>query len=205
MATPTNGHNGSNGHADNSNHGHGSHGDSIKLSSGLQAFETLPAPNPAEIVFTGEEETQIKKYVALYPEKKAAVMRVLWLAQEKFGWLSEETIRLVAKSLSMPEADVFGVASFYTMYFKKPVGKTHLAVCTNISCMLCGGYELYDYIKATYHIGNGDITPDGKLSLEEAECLGSCGTAPMLQVGNDAFIENLTLDKLKTFLKERGL
>ncbi len=102
-------------------------------------------------------------------------------------------------------ADVQGVASFYTMYWKKPMGKTHLAICTNISCMLCGAYQLYNYIKQTYHIGNGDVTPDGLLSLEEAECLGSCGTAPAMQVNNYEYVENLTLDKLKAFLKERGL
>lgn len=203
MATHSNGHtsnsaNGASGHP-------GSHGDSRALSTDVQEFHALPAPNPADIIFSPDDLKQINLIIARYPHKQAAVMPLLWLSQEKFGWLSQEAIRLVAQTLSLPEADVFGVASFYTMYWKKPVGKLHLAVCTNISCMLSGGYELYDYIRKTYRIENGGVTPDGNLSLEEAECLGSCGTAPMMQINNDIFIENLTLDQLKVYLKEKGL
>lgn len=198
MAAQTNGHNG---HAS----GQGSHGDSLMISTGEQRFETMPAPNPKEIVFSEADLKKIEEFKSRYPKKEAAVMPALWLAQEKFGWLSEEAIHLVAKALEMPPADVFGVVSFYTMYFKKPKGKTHVAVCTNISCKLCGGYEIYNYIRKRFGIENGEVTPDGKLSLEEAECLGSCGTAPAMQVNNDGYVENLTIEKLEAFLKERGL
>ncbi len=206
--------NGQNGHSHNGHNGHGtkqsrfaegSHGDSLHSPEGVQEFHVLHAEDPSKIVFTEEDKQKIAEFVSRYPAKESAVMRALWLAQEKFGWLSIEAMNLVADTIPMPRADVQGVASFYTMYWKKPMGKTHVAVCTNISCMLCGAYELYNYIKKTYNIGNGDVTPDGLLSLEEAECLGSCGTAPMMQVNNYEYVENLTLEKLKAFLKERGL
>lgn len=183
----------------------GAHGDSLEPATGVQAFHALHAEDPSKIFFTEEDKKKIAEFVSRYPAKESAVMPALWYAQEKFGWLSIEAMNLVADALQMPRADVHGVASFYTMYWKKPMGKTHLAICTNISCMLCGGYELYNYIKKTYNIGNGDVTPDGLLSLEEAECLGSCGAAPAMQVNNYDYVENLTLDKLKAFLKERGL
>jgi NADH-quinone oxidoreductase E subunit len=185
--------------------GEGSHGDSLEPSTGVQAFHALHAEDPTKIFFTEEDKQKIAEFVSRYPAKESAVMPALWYAQEKFGWLSIEAMNLVADTIPMPRADVQGVASFYTMYWKKPMGKTHLAICTNISCMLCGAYQLYNYIKKTYNIGNGDVTPDGLLSLEEAECLGSCGTAPAMQVNNYEYVENLTLDKLKAFLKERGL
>ncbi len=203
--------NGQNGHSHNghgtkqSRFADGSHGDSLHSPKGVQEFHALHAEDASTIVFTEEDKQKIAEFVARYPAKESAVMRALWLAQEKFGWLSIEAMNLVADTIPMPRADVQGVASFYTMYWKKPMGKTHLAVCTNISCMLCGAYELYNYIKKTYNIGNGDVTPDGLLSLEEAECLGSCGTAPMMQVNNYDYVENLTIEKLKMFLKERGL
>ncbi|MFN3638538.1 MAG: NADH-quinone oxidoreductase subunit NuoE [Chloroherpetonaceae bacterium] len=183
----------------------GKHGDSLEPATGVQAFHLLHAEDASKIFFTDADKAKIAEYVSRYPAKESAVMRALWYAQEKFGWLSIEALNLVADTIPMPRADVYGVASFYTMYWKKPMGKTHLAICTNISCMLCGAYELYNYIKNTYHIGNGDVTPDGLLSLEEAECLGSCGTAPAMQVNNYDYVENLTLEKLKAFLKERGL
>jgi len=207
----SNGSNG-NGHHHNGEHAtkqqrfaHGSHGDSLEPSSGIQEFHALHAEDPSVIVFSEEEKKKIQALVERYPTKESVVMRALWLAQEKFGWLSIEAINLVADSIPMPRADVFGVASFYTMYWKKPVGKTHLAICTNISCMLCGGYEVYNYVKKKYGIGNGDITADGNLSLEEAECLGACGLAPAMQVNNYDYVENLTIEKLESFLKEKGL
>jgi NADH-quinone oxidoreductase E subunit len=194
-----------NGNGKQSRFSEGSHGDSLSPSNGIQEFHIGHAEDASTIFFTDDEKAHIKKILERYPAKESAVMRVLWMAQEKFGWLSVEALNLVADSIPMPRADVHGVASFYTMYWKKPVGKTHLAVCTNISCMLCDGYKIYNHIKTKYGIGNGDMTPDGLLSLEEAECLGACGMAPAMQVNNYEYVENLTIEKLETFLKERGL
>jgi NADH-quinone oxidoreductase E subunit len=128
--------------------------------------------------------------VAKYPSKRAAIMPVLWLAQEKFGWLSVDVQQYVADLMGFPIAWVSGVASFYTMYYKKPVGRHHVQVCTNVSCLLRGADEIVECIAERLGIGLGETTPDKKFTLDEVECLGSCDTAPMMQV-NDDYHENL--------------
>ncbi|MCE1189375.1 MAG: NADH-quinone oxidoreductase subunit NuoE [Ignavibacteria bacterium] len=144
-----------------------------------------------EFVFSEENLRKIENILKKYPVKKAAVMPVLYVAQEQNGWISTEVMREVARILEIPEEDVLGVATFYTMYHKKPAGKYHLQVCTNVSCMLRGGYAVYDAVKNKYGLKNGSVTDDGKYSLEEVECMGSCGTAPMIAINEDYF-ENLT-------------
>ena len=121
-------------------------------------------------------------------------MPVLYIAQEQNGWISVEVMREIAGILQIAEEDVLGVATFYTMYHKKPAGKYHLQVCTNVSCMLRGGYEIYNAYQEKLGIKNGEVTDDQKFSLEEVECMGSCGTAPMIAVNEDYF-ENLTKNK----------
>jgi len=182
-----------------------SHGDSLNMPEGTRSFEMLNAPSSQDIVFNQDELTQIEAFKSRYPERGAAVMPTLWLAQEKFGWLSQEAIALVAKTLEIPESDVMGVASFYTMYFKQPKGELHVAVCTNISCKLREGYKIYNFVREHFGLENGGVTSDGKLSLEEAECLGSCGSAPAIQINNGEYLENMTLEKFKAFLAEKGL
>lgn len=142
------------------------------------------------IAFTPEELKKVETIKAKYPEQKAAVMSLLWMAQKKWGWLSEEVMKYVAELLQLPYAHVLGVASFYTMYFKKPMGKYHVQVCTNVSCMLTGGEELYNHCKNKYGIGHMETTADGKISLEEVECMGACGGAPMIAINED-FFENI--------------
>ena len=131
--------------------------------------------------------------VAKYPVKRAAIMPVLWLAQKEFGWLSQEVQQYVADLMGFPLSWVSGLASFYTMYYKKPVGRHHLQVCTNVSCMLRGSDEIVRTIEERLGITLGQTTPDGKFTLDEVECLASCGTAPMMQV-NDDYLENLSPD-----------
>jgi len=126
-----------------------------------------------------------------YPVKRAAIMPVLWLAQKEFGHLSAEVQQYVADLMGFPLAWVSGLASFYTMYYKKPIGKYHLQVCTNVSCMLRGSDDILRVIEDRLKVGLGQTSADGKFSLDEVECLASCGTAPMMQV-NDDYHENLT-------------
>lgn len=152
-----------------------------------------------EIVFNEAELKQVQEFKSRYPESKAAIMPVLWLAQKKFGWLSEDVQKYVAEIMDLPYSHVMGVASFYTMYFKKPMGQYHIQVCTNVSCMLRGGEELYRHMKSRYRIGNNERTADGKFSLEEVECMGACSGAPMMVVNED-YHENLTLDQADTIL-----
>jgi NADH-quinone oxidoreductase E subunit len=144
-----------------------------------------------EIAFTSEELDQIEKLKALYPESKAAIMPVLWMAQKKWDWLSEDVMKHVAEVMDLPYAHVMGVVSFYTMYHKKPMGRNHVQVCTNISCMLKGGMEIYEHVRQRLGVGHMQATPDGKFSLEEVECMGACGGAPMIAINED-FYEDVT-------------
>ena len=141
--------------------------------------------------FSSDALEEVQRILDKYPVKRAAIMPVLWLAQKEFGHLSAEVQQHVADLLGFPLAWVSGLASFYTMYYKKPIGKYHLQVCTNVSCMLRGSDEILRVIEERLKVGLGQTTTDGKFSLDEVECLASCGTAPMMQV-NDDYHENLT-------------
>lgn len=152
------------------------------------------------IQFTEAELKEVERLKGLYPDAKAAIMPILWMAQKKFGWLSEDVMKYVGTLLSLPYSHVLGVASFYTMYFKKPMGKHHVQVCTNVSCMLRGGEELYEFVKSTYGIGHNETTPDGKFSLEEVECMGACGGAPMIAINED-FYENVSIRDVEKLLQ----
>ncbi|MCI0448238.1 MAG: NAD(P)H-dependent oxidoreductase subunit E [Chlorobi bacterium] len=154
-----------------------------------------------EIKFTEENLKKLDKAKSHYPKSDAALMPALWLAQEQFGWLSIDVMKYVGSILNIPYEHVLGAAEFYTMYYKKPVGKNHLQVCTNISCMLCGAYDILDYISDKLDIKTGETTQDGKFMLSEAECLGSCGTAPMLQL-NNYYEENLTKEKIDNLIEK---
>ena len=134
---------------------------------------------------------EYERIVAKYPVKRAAIMPVLWLAQREFGYLPVHVQQYVSDLMGFPLAWVSGVASFYTMYYKKPIGRHHLQVCTNVSCMLRGSDEIVRTIEEQLGIGLGQSTADGKFTLDEVECLASCGTAPMMQVDDD-YHENLT-------------
>lgn len=149
--------------------------------------------------FSEENLQKIDGILKQYPLKKPAVMPVLYLAQEQNGFISNEVIREVARILEITPEEVLGVVTFYTMYHQKPMGKHHIQVCTNVSCMLRGAYELYDMVKDKLGIDNMQVTGDQKFSLEEVECMGSCGTAPMIAVNED-YYENLTKEKVVEIL-----
>lgn len=155
--------------------------------------------------FTKEDLEEIERIKAKFPEVKPATLPVLWVAQNRFGHVEPEVQRLVAKTLDLPEAHVHGVATFYTQYYKKKMGKHVLDVCTCLSCQLCGGYDILHYIEDKLGIKAGETTEDGMFSLQQVECLGACGYAPMLQVTNDQHVNNLTrekVDQLIEMLKE---
>ncbi|MBL0323380.1 MAG: NAD(P)H-dependent oxidoreductase subunit E [Ignavibacteria bacterium] len=149
--------------------------------------------------FTSEELQSITALKAKYPDPKAAIMPVMWMAQKKWGWLSEDVMQEVARVMELPYAHVLGVASFYTMYFKKPMGKHHVQVCTNVSCMLRESEALYAHAKERLGIGHNQATADGKFSLEEVECMGACGGAPMIAI-NETFYENASIEQLDALL-----
>ncbi|HEY9166842.1 MAG TPA: NADH-quinone oxidoreductase subunit NuoE [Candidatus Kryptonia bacterium] len=155
-------------------------------------------------MFTEENLKKVEEVKKRYPTTMAALLPVLWIAQEQFGWISEEVMHYVADLLALPFEHVLGVVTFYTMFNRKPVGKYHLQVCANVSCMLRGSDNLVEYLERKLGVRTGETTPDKMFTLSEVECLGSCGTAPMMQVNND-YYENLTaaevdhiLDRFRT-------
>ena len=143
------------------------------------------------IEFSEEAKRRYGVIVSHYPEKRAALIPVLHLAQREFGWISLEVADYVGGLMGYPPSDVLSVATFYTLLRKKPVGKHHMEVCRNVSCWLMGTYRCVDEIKRLLNIEVGGMTEDGRFSLNLTECLGSCGTAPAMQVG-DRYYENLT-------------
>lgn len=155
-----------------------------------------------EPVFDEEELKKVQYHISKYPKPMAAVMPVLWMIQDKYGWVSKDAMKYVADLLKLPADHVLGVVTFYTMYFQKPMGKYHLQICTNVACMLRGGYDIYNHVSKKLDIKNKEVTTDGMFSIEEVECLGSCGTAPMLQLNNREYYENLSIEKIDQLLEE---
>ncbi len=152
-------------------------------------------------MFTEENLQKVEEIKKRYPKQVAAVLPVLWLAQEQFGWISEEIMHYVAGLLDVPFSHILGVVTFYTMYNTKPVGKYHIQVCANVSCMLRGSDNLVEHLERKLGVRVGETTSDKMFTLDEVECLGSCGTAPMMQV-NDDYYDNLTAEKVNRLLDE---
>jgi NADH-quinone oxidoreductase subunit E len=142
---------------------------------------------------------ELDAVLSRYPDKEAAILPTLYLAQREFGYLSDEAIVVVADLLGFTPARIEGVATFYTMYNRKPVGKYHVQICRNISCSLLGAEHLIEHVSKKLGIRPGKTTADGKFTLSEVECLGSCGTAPVLQL-NDDYHEDLTEEKIDALL-----
>jgi NADH-quinone oxidoreductase E subunit len=157
-------------------------------------------------MFTEEELKQVEEIRSHYPTNLGAVMGVLHMYQDKHGYVSDEGISYIAKLLDVPEENVLGVVTFYEMYHQHQTGKYKLQVCTNVSCMLCDSDMVLRTIREKIGIGIGEITADGMFSVHEVECLGSCGTAPVLSL-NKQYHENLTPEKIHELidtLKARG-
>lgn len=131
----------------------------------------------------------------LYPVARSAIMPALYIAQEEFGYISQKALEWVSARIEVPLVQVQEVATFYTMYYRKPVGKYHVQVCRTLSCALRGSKELTAQLVKRLKVKSGEVTADGKWSFEEVECLGSCGSAPMCEI-NDTYFENLTPEKL---------
>ena len=144
--------------------------------------------------FSDAALAEYREILTRYPTRRAALMPTLWLAQREFGWLSVEVQQYVADLMELPLAWVASVVSFYTMYWTRKPARWHLQVCRNLSCALLGGLAIRDAIIDKLGIRHGEQTGDGKFSLEEVECLASCGTAPCMQINNGAYHENLTVE-----------
>ncbi len=134
-----------------------------------------------------------------YPTLQALVLPVLWMVQEQEGYISEESMKYVATILNVPYGHILGVVTFYTMYHAKPMGKYHIEVCTNVSCLLRGCDKIVGHLENKLGMRMGETSKDKKWTISEVECMGSCGTAPMFAVGEE-YYENLTPQKVDEIL-----
>lgn len=147
-----------------------------------------------------EARARMRAAAAKYPSARSATLTALHIAQEAEGYITSEGIEVVAEVLGLRPDEVASVVSFYSMYYKQPVGRHVLKVCTSISCYLRGCDELLAHLESTLGIRRGETTADGAFTLLGTECLASCGTAPVLQVNNE-FVENVTLDGADTLIR----
>jgi len=155
-------------------------------------------------MLSAESLAKIDKELTKYPSdhRQSAVMSALRIAQTEKGWLSEEAIAFVADYLGIPAIRALEVATFYNMYDLKPVGKYKLTVCTNISCMLRDSAGIVEHLEHKLGVHCGETTADGKFTLREGECMGSCGGAPLLHINNTQMHEHLTPGKVDEILEE---
>jgi NADH-quinone oxidoreductase E subunit len=139
--------------------------------------------------FSAQSKQQVERLLSRYPTKQAALLPVLHVAQEEFGHLPDDAIELVARTLEVSPAHVYGVITFYTMFHREKPGRYELMVCTNISCMLRGGYDILKHIETRLGIKAGETTADGAFSVVEEECLAACANAPMMICGEQYFLD----------------
>jgi len=155
-------------------------------------------------MLTTESKKRIDREIAKYPaeQKQSAVMAALAIAQEQQGWLSPEAIEAVADYLGIAPIAAYEVASFYSMYDLKPVGKYKLTVCTNLPCMLSGAVDAGEYLKNKLGIGYDETTADGKITLKQGECMGACGDAPVMLVNNRRMCSSMLPEQIDQLLAE---
>jgi NADH-quinone oxidoreductase subunit E len=142
---------------------------------------------------------KIQALIGKYPQKRSALIPSLHLAQKEAGYLSPEMVQEIARLFDLAPNEVQEVVSFYTMFYRKPMGKYVIQVCTNISCLLCNAEEIAAHLTQRLGINFGETSSDQKYTLLEVECLGSCGTSPVIQI-NDDYYEDLTIEKLDRIL-----
>jgi NADH-quinone oxidoreductase E subunit len=159
--------------------------------------------------FSVQARQQIDRLLTRYPTKQAALLPVLHVAQDEFGYLPDEALELVARTLALPPSHVHGVITFYTMFHRHRTGTHHLMVCTNISCMLRGGYDILHHLEKRLGIKAGETTSDGAFTLIEEECLAACANAPMMICGAEYFLDltpakvDVIIDDLRKRFLER--
>ncbi len=173
------------------------------MSTQLNGAQTFDKNKLTKIVFSDDTMQTVQKMMKRYPEgkHKSALLPILHIAQAEFGgWLSPETMDYVASVLNIKPIEVYEVASFYSMYNLKPVGKCLLEVCRTSSCWTRGAEDVVKHLEKKLGIKEGETTKDGMFTIKTVECLGSCGSAPMLQCGA-SYHENLTLEKVDALLE----
>ncbi len=161
---------------------------------------TISAAALAPLRVSDATRAAIETSLARYPNKRSAILPVLWALQSEIGWLPPAALRYAAQATEIPDPEVFGIATFYTMFNLAPVGRHHLQVCMTLSCSLMGADRLYRQLEDKLGISHGETTPDGRFTLRKVECLAACGGAPCLQVNFD-YHENLDEAKVDRLLE----
>ena len=153
--------------------------------------------------FFDDKKEFLEATFAKYPPegRRAAIMPLLRRVQQEEGWIRPERVEEIARLVGTTATEVMGVASFYSYYQFVPTGKYHLQVCATLPCKLSGADELWDYLTQELGIGPGEVTPDGLFSVQKVECLGSCHTAPVVQVNDEPYVECVTRARLKALLE----
>lgn len=144
---------------------------------------------------------QIEQATARYPDRRSAIMPALLIAQKTHGHLPGPVLEEVADILGVERIWVYELATFYTLFHTEPVGRFHLQLCDNVSCMLCGAERLLEHMETVLGIRKGETTPDGLFTLSTVECLGACEMAPVMQVGDD-YHGNLDVARVDALLSE---
>ncbi len=162
---------------------------------------TTIVENPGDTIFSPELAARFDKLVTLYPRRRSALIPMLLYAQDEIGYLSDAAIAEIGQRLGITVLDVRNVLTYYSMLRTQPIGRYNVQVCTNISCMLRGGKELFHHCEKKLGIGHKQTTPDGMFSLEEVECIGACSWAPAIQVNYD-FHDELTPESLDAVLDQ---
>lgn len=150
-------------------------------------------------MLTPQNLEKAKALFTRYPEKKAALLPILWIAQEQEGWISQEMMKFVGDLVGVPYAHVMGVVTFYTMFNDKKLGKYHIEVCTNVSCMLRGSDKIVAAAEKVCGTKLGTTSANGKFTISEVECMGACGGAPMIAIGEE-YHEHLTPEAAEKLL-----
>ena len=161
----------------------------------------MPVDGPAVLEWPENVKPEVAEAISHYPVKRSAVLPLLWIAQRTWGWLPPAAMRLVARTLELDDPFVFGVATFYTMFNLKPVGRHHLQVCMTLSCSLMGADRLFKHLEKKLGVGHGETTPDNRFTLRRVECLAACGGGPCMQVNLD-YYENLDEARVDALLEK---
>ena len=159
-----------------------------------------PVQMPAPAHFSAEVEAEIDRHLAKYPIKRSAILPLMFIVQRERGYLDAPGVQYLANRLQLRVTDIWEVATFYSMIHTKAIGRYHIQVCKTLSCKLLGADKITAHCSQELGIKVGETTADGKFSLSEVECLGSCGTAPMFQINFD-YHENLTAEKVNQVLE----
>jgi NADH-quinone oxidoreductase subunit E len=149
--------------------------------------------------FSPEVEAEIDRHIAKYPVMRSSILPLMFIVQRERGYLDPPGVAYLAKRLNLRITDIWEVATFYSMLYTKPVGKYHIQICKTLSCKIMGAGKITKYCSEKLGIGPGETTTDGRFTISEVECLGSCGTAPMFQINFD-YHENLTPEKIDQIL-----